>query len=305
MKLNEPTVLKIRQHTVFLKKKVPEKKIMVTGDWHISPIISDRQADFLREAVDFVKPDAIILQGDIIDSPMELMRETSVEKLTCELKICSDAAPTMMVLGSHDFITPTEPAKVMKKSALSRWQVICEKCNIKLLINESYEPVEGVRFFGMFQDERCIIGLNKHGEKKHFNNVDGFLKCLEDIEANGGFEVEPEKVNWLIAHAPLLSREVLEKMKGFDIASFGHTHGGIVPRGIDEVFDRLGINTGLISTDLKPLPLFARGIKPANDNMLMIINPGMTGAQFCAPKVLQNLNFVKAAEISIVNLRAL
>ena len=299
MKTNEPTVLKIREHVVEFKREVPEISVMVTGDWHISPIVSSRQAEFLQEAVDVVKPDVIVLQGDIVDSPMELQRDTSLKKLIRELKICSKAAPTMMVLGSHDFITPSKPIKIMKDSALDFWKKICKKCDVKLLINEPFEPIPGVVFYGMFQDERCIIGLDKNGRYDHYNRPEGFLECLDELS----IEPDPAKVNWFVAHAPLLSKDAVSKLSDFDIASFGHTHGGIVPRGLDDLFERLGINHGLIYTDLKPFPSFVRGVKIFNNGTLMLINPGMTGAQFCAPKFAQNLNFVKAAEVSVVKIK--
>ena len=298
MKLNEPTVLKIREHVVNSQKKVPHASVMVTGDWHISPIISKRQAEFLQEAIETTKPDAIILQGDIIDSPAELKRETSLEKLTHELKLCSDAAPTMLVLGSHDFIMPTTPASLMKKSALPLWKKICDKCNVKLLLNESFEPVPGIVFYGMFQDEKVVLGLDKNGLPFHENSPESFLEALEKID----FKLDASKFNWFVSHAPLMSEGAIKKLSGFDILSFGHTHGGIVPRGMDEVFDKFGLTFGLISTKKRPLPSAVRGIKPVGDSTLMLINPGMTGAQFCAPKPLQNLNFVKAAEISVVKL---
>ena len=85
MKLNEPTVLKVRKYTVVSKKKVPEITVMITGDWHVSPIVTEQQADFLKEAIEVANPDVIILQGDLVDSPAELKRETSLEKLMGEL----------------------------------------------------------------------------------------------------------------------------------------------------------------------------------------------------------------------------
>lgn len=299
MKLNEPTVLKVREHTVVFEKKVPQVRVMVTGDWHISPIISARQADFLKEAISVIRPDAIVLQGDIIDSPTELKRDTSLEKLETELKICSKAAPTMLVLGSHDFITPTKPAHIKKDFAISRWKDICKKCNVKLLLDEKYEPIPGVVFYGLFQDERTMIELDKKGQKQHCNNASGFLAKIKEVD----FDLDKTKLNWFVSHAPLLNKRIIKSLSDFDVLSFGHTHGGIVPRGLDEVFAKLNITSGLISTDAKPFARLARGTKILENDTLLLINPGMTGAQFCAPKVLQNLNFIKASEISVVKIK--
>lgn len=204
----------------------------------------------------------------------------------------------MLVLGGHDFITPSKPAKVVRESSLKIWRKACEKCKVKLLLNESYEPIPGVVFYGMFQDEKVIIGLDEKGQKYHENSPESFLEALNKLD----LKIDSSKINWFISHAPLLSKDVIEKLSRFDIASFGHTHGGIVPRGMDEILEKFGLNFGLISPSSKPFPPLARGIKPVGDSTLVLTNPGMTGAQFCAPKIAQRLNFTKAAEVSVVKL---
>ena len=79
--LKESSTLKVRLHQVRLNRDAKSIKVMVTGDWHISPIISENQANFLQEAVTQAEPDVILLQGDIVDSPTELERETSLKKV--------------------------------------------------------------------------------------------------------------------------------------------------------------------------------------------------------------------------------
>ena len=302
MKLNEANVLKVRLHKIFLERQMEPLKVMVAGDWHISPIISEKQFDDIKEAVVQADPDVIILQGDLVDSPVELRRETSLKKLVRELKLCAAVAPTILVLGGHDYITPTKPPKIMLESSLHLWEKVCKRCGVQLLVNEWCEPVPGLKIFGQFQDPRCIVQENRDGEMKYKDSPKGFLENLQDAEDEIKSGLDEKSVLWFAAHAPLLNKEVIEQLRPFDVASFGHTHGGAVPLGLDEVFDRLHLHRGLISPDYLPLPRRARGVMPISDSTMLVINPGMVATHFCDPKFFQNLNFLKAAEISIIEL---
>lgn len=299
MRLNEPNVFKVRLHTVTLGREVEPVRVMCTGDWHVSPIVSEQQFEFLKEAIAEADPDVIILQGDLVDSPVELKRESSREKLERELSLCSSMAPTVMVLGSHDFITPTRPAKNMLDVVLPVWKKICKECDVQLLMDDWFVS-DGIRIFGSFQDERCMYA---ESSEKHVNNADGFLACLKEAarEIKKGLPKEKgSEVVWFASHAPIISDEIINVLEPFDIASFGHTHGGIVPLGLDEVLEKAGLHFGIISSDKKLFPRRVRGMMPISDSTMMLVNPGMIATHFCVPKWLQNMNFLKAAEVSVV-----
>lgn len=297
MNFHEPNTLKVRIHKVWLNRGLEPAKVMLTGDWHISPIVSERQYDFLKDAVTDTKPDLIILQGDMIDSPIELKRETSRKKLVKSLSLCAENAPTVLVLGSHDFITPTEPANIMKDTAIPEWKKICQETGVKLLMDEWFET-DKIRLFGAFQTEKCMIT----DKLKFRDNPKQFLVQLKgyDFSKIEG-EKGADKINWFAAHAPYLKKGSAEILKNFDVASFGHTHGGIVPKGMDEIFNRFHIHRGLIGPNRLPFPRRVRGLYKLSKTTAVVVNPGMVGAQFCAPSFTHSLNFVKAAEISLVD----
>lgn len=293
----EPNTLKLRLHQVNLDRKVKPLKVLLTGDWHVSPIVSERQLDFLKDAISQANPDLIIVQGDLVDSPVELGRETSLKKLMRELKVCAKAAPTVVVLGNHDYITPVKNIEVKKEYSLPRFKILCQKCGVKLLIDEWCE-MDGIRIFGALINEESIITTNRSGKIIYKENAKAFEKKLADFE----FKMQPDKINWFAAHAPLLTPKVIEKCQDFDVMSFGHTHGGMVPRGMDEMFDRLNIHRGLYSARSTFFPKKVRGSWQEKEGSFVVVNTGMTGAQFCAPRAAQALNFMKAAEVSLVEI---
>lgn len=287
MKLKEPLIYKIRKVKVFDGPGVA--KVAVSGDWHISPIVSERQFEILSQAFSKIQPELIVLQGDLMDSPEQFDNSDSVQKLRRWFKMCVSFAPTVMVLGSHDYIVPGKAGQV-DEAALGRWKIICSETGVKLLNDEWYET-EHIRVFGMYQGPEYVLTP----EKRHENNPEIFEEKL--LKLGSALKKDGKKVNWFVAHAPDMTKKA-EKMlsEWFDVASFGHTHGGCLPLGVDSVVDKVGRHGGLVSPTLKPFPSNVRGVRRFND-LTFIINAGMVATQNCAPKATQYLNFAKAAEI--------
>lgn len=290
MKLKEPAVCKITRTKVFDAPFVAS--VAVSGDWHISPIVSENQYKMLEKAFKEIRPEVIILQGDLMDSPKQFKNAASVQKLRQWFSLCMSFAPTVTVLGSHDFIEPSRNGHV-DKEALNCWQEICAETGVRLLNDEWFET-EHVRIFGMEQGpEYCLTSENKHK-----NNPEFFEKRLTELD----LETTPDKANWFAAHAPDMTKKAEEILaEKFDVASFGHTHGGCLPLGVDTVVDKVGGHRGIVSPTLRPFPGNVRGIKKIGQ-MIQIINSGMVGTQNCAPKATQYLNFAKAAEVNFVKI---
>ncbi|MBQ3296153.1 metallophosphoesterase [Candidatus Saccharibacteria bacterium] len=294
MKLKEPTILKMPEVRVFDGPVLAT--VAVSGDWHISPIVSDRQLEMLKKAFLKIRPELIVLQGDLMDSPAEFQRAESVKKLYKWFRLCMSFAPTVMVLGSHDYIEPRQYGKV-SEAALSGWQKVCDETGVRLLNDEWFET-EHIRIFGMKQGpDYCLTAKNKHR-----NNPEVFEKHLEQLIHDGKIMAGGDKARWFIAHAPDMTKGAERILsKNFDIASFGHTHGGCLPLGIDTIVDKVGGHGGLISATNRPLPANVRGVKKIG-KMTKIINSGMVATQNCAPKATQYLNFAKAAEVTFVKI---
>ncbi len=292
----EPNTLKVRLNRLQLPRDILPVKVMLTGDWHISPIVSERQEQFLKDAISRTHPDVIIVQGDLVDSPTELKRDTSLKKLMRELKLCAKAVPTVVVMGNHDFITPINPIEVRKDFSVERFKILCAKCGVKLLLDDWLE-LKNIRIFGAFQNEGGVIKKLKNGRYIYRECPREFQKELEQRDFSN---LKDDKVNWFAAHAPLFSPKIIELLQNFDALSFGHTHGGIVPKGLDETFEKLHIHGGLYSAGRMPFPRKVRGAWKEKQGSFVVINAGMVGAQFCAPRMLQNMNFVKAAEVNLV-----
>lgn len=295
MLLKEPLYCRIVKTRL---NKTANFPVMLTGDWHVSPIVSSRQYQMLNRAIEKIRPKLILLQGDLVDSPEELTRESSLKKLKGTLKLCASSAPTAMILGSHDFLIPDNSLKLKDQPPFSpildTWGKICQETGVKLLIDDWFE-VGKVRVFGLFQDRDFVY----RPTGKHYNDPAWMEQKVRELHLEA-IQKSPGTVHWLLTHAPEMTVKTTRMLKNFDIMSFGHTHGGCTPLGAAQALDAFHLHGGLISPELKLFQKDLRGVTKLPTGTLKIINSGMVATQFCAPVPTQYANFLKAAEVTEV-----
>lgn len=299
MSLKETKFYTTKQYPLEVEAEAEEPfRVALLGDLHISPIVSEKQcyAAYL-ELSKIEELELIIIQGDMVDSPTELYDTESVKKLTDTLKMCARIAPTVVVLGGHDIVIPRDPAVEM--DVIPIWKEVCEECGVKLLLDEWYET-EHVAVFGLYQNAQFVFGKNR----KRKDDPKVMERKLAELGESKKLSREfPGKVRWFAAHAPLLNRGGTRALADFQVASFGHTHGGCVPILIDSVMDRLGKNGGLVSPEKKPFPKMVRGRTTLPTGTELIINSGMIATHYSTSASLQYLNGLKKGEVTEVTLK--
>lgn len=304
MFLKEPIICRVPKYTIETGKLKTPIKVALTGDWHVSQIVSDKQYRVLEKKLRKMQPDVIILQGDLFDTPLALDDGKLVRALEKRLKMCAKIAPTLMILGNHDQVEPihTPPKSYaeyltrVRKGAMTEWRRICRETGVTLLADKWFE-VKGLRIFGFWQGPEFFYC--KPGEKGE--NIPAMKKKLRELGAEGVLKTKDGTVSWFAAHAPINELYRMRELAGFSAFSFGHTHGGCVPIGVDYVVDVLGGHGGIVAPFMKWFPTrFMRGREIVKGGASYIVNTGMVMAQDSAPKILQCLNFLKAAEITEV-----
>ncbi|MBR5389055.1 metallophosphoesterase [Candidatus Saccharibacteria bacterium] len=307
MFLKEPLCCCTPKYTVIHTGVKAPVKVALTGDWHVTRIVSDKQRRFLKQKLQAIQPDLIILQGDLFDTPHSFDDLRLVAKLKKNLLACVKIAPTVMVIGNHDQVEPimTPPKsridylKHARKNVLDEWRRICKECGVKLLIDEWFE-IKGLRIFGMWQGpEAYFAGPGKRGE-----SIEEMRRHIKELGQEGVLKFRPKKAHWFAAHAPINELSNMKELAGFNVFSFGHTHGGCVPIVVDAVVDACGGHGGIVAPFQKWFPKhFMRGQETLPNGASFIVNAGMVMAQGSAPKPLHYINFIKAAEITEVILR--
>jgi len=279
-------------------------KVALTGDWHVSRIVSDKQYRFLKDKLHKIKPDVIVLQGDLFDTPSALDDGKLVRALQKRMKLCAKIAPTVLVLGNHDQIAPVHQPPLsyadyltrVRRGAVTEWRRICRETGVKLL-DDKWLEVRGLCIFGFMQGPE--IYYCKPGEKGE--NYPAMRKKLRELALEEVMKPKDGKVNWFAAHAPIGGLYRMRELGKFDAFSFGHTHGGCVPVGVDWVVDALGGHGGIVAPFMKWFPSrYMRGCEVLKNGANYIVNTGMVMTQDSAPKILQYANFLKAAEVTEV-----
>ncbi|MBR3257292.1 metallophosphoesterase [Candidatus Saccharibacteria bacterium] len=289
-----------------VKTKMPseDKKHMsvaLIGDLHINPASSEKQLGFLKKHLGEIRPDLVIIHGDLVDSAEYIDDKKCRKMLIRELKTCSEVAKTVGVLGNHDIVLASALKGRKKKKpeffseAEEKWKKIFNEAGAKLLVDEWFEMGK-LRIFGFFQDEKCLV----KGEKAQGNFLE-IRKKIELLKKDRKLTTEAGKVNWFVSHIPIEELVSMKELKGFELFSFGHTHGGCVPVGVDRIVDKIGWNGGVISPRKKLFPKKqTRGVEILPNRARVIVNSGMTGIGTTAYLPFQYLNPLKAAEIGVV-----
>ena len=302
MFLKEPVFCRTPRYTVEGTGINNPVKVALTGDWHVSRIVSDKQYQTLKKKLTEMQPDVIILQGDMFDTPRAFDNSKLVAQLKRSMKACAKIAPTVMVLGNHDQIDPVhgvpeshaEYMKHVRKDVIDEWRKVCESAGVELLIDEWFE-VKGLRIFGMLQDpEIYYCKPDKKGE-----NIAAMRRHIKELDEEGVLKFKKGKVHWFAAHAPIDELYSMPELSGFDVFSFGHTHGGCVPVLADLVVYACDWHGGIVAPFMKWFPTrFIRGREKLENGANYIVNTGMVITQNSAPKPLHYGNFLKAAEIT-------
>ncbi|MBQ6130142.1 metallophosphoesterase [Candidatus Saccharibacteria bacterium] len=286
--LREPIFCRTARYTMESPAIERELKVALTGDWHVSPIISERQRQMLERVLTREKPDIVILQGDLIDEPKMLDSQKLRRQLIETVRTCTKVAPTIGVLGNHDIYrslkdrrkkrteTPEERERRRVPGMVEKMREALAEGGAKLLTDETF----------------CLLGVEFYGFERQLPNTEKSEKKTTGLK-------------WFIGHAPFQEPELREAMwREFDVASFGHTHGGCLPIGLDALYDKLGFHGGLVTPEGRPFPKdWTRGMQKFGNGKQAFFNAGMVATQFVAPKPTWYLNCLKRAEVTVIEIK--
>ena len=304
MFLKEPLVCRTPKYTVKTGKLKTPVKVALVGDLHVSKIVSEKQSEMMKKRLQRIKPDVIIVQGDMLDTPLALDDGKLVRALKKRLGICAKIAPTVAVLGNHDQVEPihrlpesyAEYLAWVRKGAMTEWRRLCREVGVKLLVDEWFE-VKNLRIFGFWQGPE-IYYCKPHAKGENYSAM---RKKIRELGAEGVFDECTGKVSWFAGHAPINDLYKMRELRGFSAMSFGHTHGGCLPLGLDCLVDALGGHGGIVAPFMKWFPTrYMRGREIVKGGASYIVNTGMVLTQDSAPWLLHFVNWLKAAEVTEV-----
>lgn len=238
---------KIKKYSLTSSKINEDIKIVMLADLHNSNHKDNHKR--MLEDIKAVKPDVIILAGDMIVSHSDQDEEN---KATAKfINKLSDIAPLYYGIGNHE-----KKATLSKQRLNELWQDYMSDMDfskVHLLVNEKAQ-------IAVKNNKINILGLDLDIEYyKRF--VEKKLSQAQLIDIFG--DIDNENYNILIAHNPDYFKVYADY--GVDLVCSGHNHGGLV---------RLPLLGGVISPRLRLFPKYDYGIF-LSENTHMVLTSGL------------------------------
>lgn len=273
--------------------KVINKRIVLISDIHYGPDFKKEKINLLLTKLKELKPEYIVLTGDLIDNTNileDLIIKSEVKKFLKEL---TTITKVIMCIGNHDQF-------VLKKRAFrceyefdsnKKWfKEIRQIPNLVLLDNEIYE-----------ENNLSFIGFTPS-----FNYYDKEDKevLLSELK-NKLPAIKENTYNILLIHSPInvLNEKTIKEtnLKNVSLILSGHTHNGMMPPILDDLIKG---NKGIFSPDGTWFwkTKNTRG-KYEIANKILIVNGAITKIHGCSPKFFVLLNELFPMSIDIIDLK--
>lgn len=272
--------LQIRDITLYNKNVKNDFKVVALGDIHLSKSVDKIKITAIKKQIKEEKADYNVFLGDFVSTPKELENKEIQEQLLDLIASSAVVAPTMIILGNHDFINKNKDKnnKYSIENNKAFWEKVTSINNVYLLDNKLY------------QDNQVLFMGYKETLKYYYNN-----ESYEDLEVFfNDFKSYPKLYKNLpkdiikigLIHSPEYAK--LEKnnmlLRDYDLLISGHNHDGCIPFGFGN------FTFGIISPKKKIFPKEARGYRVLNTGTSLLISGGITKIQECAPKVSHPFN---------------
>ena len=173
--------------------KLEKLNIVVMSDIHLGTTIEKRHMSGIVKKVNALKPDIILIPGDIIDEDIAPVINSNVGE---KLKMLKAKYGVYAVTGNHEYIGGVQKAK----------KYLAEQ-NVKLL-NDTVELIDN-SFYVAGREDLTINQFTNHRRKELSDIVD---------------QVDKSRPIILLDHQPFKLNNAVEN--GIDLQLSGHTHHG-------------------------------------------------------------------------------
>ena len=291
-------VLKIRDSIIYNENAKTDIKIAGVGDIHLSGIVGMDDVNHISDALYTLQPDYICLLGDLVDSPDQLNNDQKVEELKTLMTNSASIAPTMVILGGHDFVADSLDGfpDVMDQTTI--WDEINAMDNINVLNDKTYS--DDRVFFGGYRQKRDVY-YNYYLERQE-DNMAYYLYILYKRYLYSDLPENLPKVFLTHSPTPVHDFEINLLLGNYDVILTGHYHNGCVPAILDDIYPK---NRGLVTPRKKFFPKYARGIVKlgTGDSPYLVYSGGWVKIHECSPKILHPLDKLCNRQMDIQALR--
>ena len=193
--LRAPVVVEQEVTLARLPRAAEGLSVAVVSDLHLGSLIGRRWLAARIAQLHALKPDAVLIAGDLVDSDID-----NALPLTPVLRTLQAPRGVWLALGNHDAY-----------AGAARVAEFAESAGVRALRNRSVELAPGVRLAGI--DDPAVLRHPRSGREDR--RVE---RALADAP--------PADVTLLLAHSPEQGDIAAAARGGADVMFCGHTHGG-------------------------------------------------------------------------------
>ena len=315
--------LKTRYSVFYNEYVTSDIKIASVGDLHLSKLVGMKDIDRISRQLKIEKPHYIYLLGDLLDSPLELLKRYKREELKTLIKNCSSIAQigVMIILASHDFIDESKPDYPDLINDTDMWQEADKIPGVHVLNDKTYQD-EKIFIAGYRQKREAYYDLLNGNRENAISYKSDFLKHKELLPES---DIALPKI--LLTHSPepILNPVTQAIASHYDYIVTGHYHNGCQPIILDDIVPG---HRGIITPKKSFLPKYARGIVRLDEAFYssykymdedssslqdelsinpncypyLVFNGGWIKIQDCAPQQLQWLDSVCYRQMDVTTL---
>ena len=288
-------ILEVRESIFYNKNIDKDIKIASVGDIHISKTVGERDINNICESISSENPDYICLLGDLVDSPKELTKEKSINNLKSLVKTCSTIAPTMIVLGSHDYIykNSTDVPDLSDQSNI--WGELNQLSDVYVLNDEVYS------------DDKIVIGGYIQKEEVYNNRYDKhtedaialYIDLMQHSDLHSELQEDLPKVFLTHSPASIHDNRIKDLLSVYDVIITGHYHNGCVPAMLENIYPK---NAGIITPKLELFPDQARGVIKLTTGTYLIYSGGWVKLSAGSPLFFHPLDMLCNRQIDVTTL---
>ena len=290
--LKTEKVIEIKDLKVYNPRVKENIKLTTLGDLHISPLVSERKLEPVINQIEKEEADYNIFLGDLIDSPKDLDNADSRRLLTNTIKRSATIAPTIVILGSHDFVLESKSGNAVVANG-EFWQELDDIKDVHILLDRTYQD-EKMFFMGYVQTLKYYYN---NIEKTHIEDLEAFYEDM--VTKENLYKNLPKDVPTVgLIHSPEFAKDEknVELMKEYNLLLGGHNHDGCVPFGL------FNTKRGLISPKKELFPKDVRGVRTLSSGTDLLISGGIVKMGNSCPKIMQPLNYLCPMQMETVEL---
>ena len=280
--------IKLKTDIVYNNNTNKDIIIIHLSDIHFNTNTKVKNLDMIYNEVNKIKPDYIMITGDLIDTPEITKNNDKIKELITFLSNIAKISKIMIAIGNHD---------VLHQNDYRFFNKLNDLYNIYVLDNTSYQD-EYIYVAGFTLPSEYYYNINKSENKEVLlSHLDSHKELINKLPR------DIPKVALIHSPVRVSENESLKKLHEYDLILTGHTHNGMVPDILEFLFEG---NVGIISPYKNFFPAVAKGkIEKDIDNkkITLIINGAYTKLSRKSGKILSKLNFVYNKSINKIIIR--